>query len=187
MSELERGHRLAAENRESVELDGAEFSGWVVEDEEGADADAVGGGERGSCVETEGSTGEKIPPGAKEGVVAGVGDLVDVLGAEQRQAGEAAEGEFGLLDADAGGEPDAVGGGEGEAGGGGVAGAGCEFGEVVDGRVGRGAEDLVFFEGLEAQSFTARNFAFTNVAFILPLHRMGWGWGGTLTLLGKCV
>ena len=74
-------------------------------------------------------------------------------------AGRLPEREFGGVDAVAGVQPDAVGCCEGYAGDGGVADSCGELDEVVDGGVGRGSENLVFLEGLEAQDFTAHDFA----------------------------
>ena len=36
-------------------------------------------------------------------------------------------------------------------------------------------EDLVLIEGLQSQGVTARNFAYSNVAFILPSFMVGNG------------
>ena len=62
-----------------------------VEDKERADADSGGRDERSAGIEAEGAAGEGDPAGSEGGMVAGVGDFVDVLGAERRHSGQRAE------------------------------------------------------------------------------------------------
>ncbi len=67
VAELDGGHGLAAEDGEGLHLEGGEAAGGLVEDEEGADADAGGRDQRGAGVEAEGAAGEEMPLGAKAG------------------------------------------------------------------------------------------------------------------------
>ena len=75
-------------------LEGREAAGAGVEHEERAEANAGVGDERRAGVEAEGAAGEEDAAGGEGGMLARVGDLVDVVGAEGRCGGQGAERQF---------------------------------------------------------------------------------------------
>ena len=91
--------------------------------------------------------------GGEVRVHACVPDLVDGVAEDGGFARRTAEGNFPLVYADVGLEPDAVGSDERDGGDGGVADLGGEASDVVEDRIGRRVEDLVVGQGLESHCF----------------------------------
>ena len=143
VAELDGGHRLPAEHGEGLHLEGSEPARGRVQHEERADADSGGRDQRGAGIEAEGAAGEEDPSGSEGRMVAGIGDFVDILGAERRGNRQSAEREFDLGDAVTAGDADAIGGGQGDSGDRGAADPGGKLGEVVNCWIGRGVEDLI--------------------------------------------
>ncbi len=124
-----------------------------IEYEERADADAAGSGEGSAGVEAVGASFDVDAVGGKVGVVAAVLDLVDGVAEDGGLAGQAAESDFGDINADAGLEPDAVGADERDGRDGSVAELRGQPDDVVEDGIGGGVEHLVLMEGFDPESF----------------------------------
>src|SRR6185437_9834230 len=175
MSQLNGRHGLPCQHAERLRLEGSQAARCGIKHEQRAHANACGCVQRGRCIKAERAAGKDNAVRRELGVFARVGDFIDVLRAQRRIAGECSGCKFSFAKAMASIEPDAVRACERDARGGSSADPRGQLGKVVYCGIGRGAEHLVFVQGLQAQAFAARYVALGRRAVHLIPFMVGDG------------